>query len=161
VSDARSIREIRYGGDRLKWVADLRPRRVNPGPGRAAADSFVIDATPLGSSLRLLDTEYERGVSLSTGTSVSYDIDGRYNTLLSVAGVPAEVMPSVAVVFVIEADGKEVFRSPLRTSVHDPLPITVDTTGVKTVTFRVEPAPGMTLPAVALFGDPLLIKSTP
>ena len=161
VLDAKNVREIRYGGDRLKWVADLRPRRVNPGAGRSAAESFVIDATPLGPALRLFDTDCERGISLSTGTSVSYDIDGRYNTLLCVAGVPAEVLPSAAVVFVVETDGKEAFRSAPRTSVQDPLPITVDTTGVKNITLRVEPAAGAALAAIALFGDPLLIKSTP
>jgi hypothetical protein len=161
VLDAKSVRELRYGGDRLKWVADLRPRRVNPGPGRSAAESFVIDATPLGPMLRLLDIDYERGVSLSTGTSVSYDIEGRYNALISVAGVPAEVLPTTAVIFVIDVDGREAFRSPPRTSVQDPLPITVDTTNVKTVTLRVEPASGAALASIALFGDPLLIKSSP
>jgi hypothetical protein len=45
--------------------------------------------------------------------------------------------------------------------VQDPLPITVDTTGVKNVTFRVEAASTTGLASIALFGDPLLIKSTP
>lgn len=161
VIDARSVREIRYGGDRLKWVADLRPRRVSPGPGRSAAESFVIDATPLGPAMRLLDTDCERGVSLSTGTSVSYDLEGRFNTLLCVAGVPADVLPTTAVVFIIDTDGKQAFRSAPRTSVHDPLPITVDTTNVKTVTLRVEPASVEPVSTIALFGDPLLIKSSP
>jgi hypothetical protein len=159
--DGKAVREIRYGGDRLKWVADLRPRRVNPADGRSAADSFVIDATPLGPSLKLFDTDCERGISLSTGASVSYDIDGRYNTLLCVAGVPTDVLPSAAVVFAVDADGKEVFRSAPRNSIQDPLPITVDTTGVKTITLRVEPAAATGLASVALFGDPLLVKSAP
>jgi hypothetical protein len=157
--DFRSLREIRYGGDRLKQLADLRPRRVDPSPSRPAAEGFFIDRTRFGPMLQLSTVDFDHGVSLAAGASVTYDLDGQYKTLLCVAGVPAEMLPTSAAVFVAEADGKELFRSPPRTSIDDGLPVSIDVTGLKTVTLRVEAEKGNPLPVVGLWGDPQLVKT--
>jgi len=159
--DLRNVREIRYGGDRLKWLADLRPRRVDNDPTRSSADSFMVDATTFGQSLQLTGVDCDRGVSLAAGTSVTYDLDGQYKALLCVAGIPADAMPTTSAVFVVEGDGKELFRSPARNSVQDALPVAIDATGLKTITLRVEGDKGAILPTVGLWGDPLLVKTAP
>lgn len=159
--EPRSLREIRYGGDLLQWLADLRPRRVDASGARPAATGFLIDSTIFGPSLQLTGVTCDRGISLSAGSSVTYDLDGQYKSLLCLAGVPSNALPYAAAIFVVEADGKELFRSSPRTSLADPLPITIDTQRLKNITFRVEPEKGSEVPIVGLWGDPLLVKAVP
>ncbi len=156
--DARSISEITYGGDKLKWLPDLRPRRIDPARDRTI-DGFLVDSTIFGPGLQLVGLDCDRGVSLSNGSSVTYDLDGQYKTLVCVAGVPVEVMPNVSAVFVAESEGKEIFRSPPRNSTQDPLPVSIDTSKLKTITLRVETEKDSNIPVVGLWGDPLLVKA--
>jgi hypothetical protein len=68
------------------------------------------------------------------------------------------VLPTTPVRFVVVADGKELFRTPPRTSLSDPLAASLNVAGVKSLTLRVESTSPDPLPTPGVWVDPSLIK---
>jgi len=152
--EPRQLREIRYGGDRARSLTDLSPTAA----GGAADDAVQVDAAVNGLPPRMLDASPQRVVAMAGGAATVYPLDGQYKTMLAVASVPAAAAPGGQVQFVaLGDDGKELFRSPPRTSTDDPLPVTLKVAGVKQLTLKVEPVAGG-LPLPGLWGDPILTK---
>jgi hypothetical protein len=75
--------------------------------------------------------------------------------------VPLQLVPMQRLQFVVLTDGKEVFRSPPRSSVDDPTAIGVNLIGVKTLTFRVEGPDPLAPGAAGLWADPILVRGKP
>jgi hypothetical protein len=59
---------------------------------------------------------------------------------------------------VVQGDGREIYRSPERTSVDEAVAVTVKVAGVKDLVLRVESASADVPGASGLFGDPALVK---
>jgi hypothetical protein len=114
------------------------------------------------SSLRIGENtkkKYKKGLSFYAPGLATFDIDGNYKRFvaeLGLLGVPdsvrhystlgSEAAASVATYdwrtilgsceFIVEGDGQELYRSPVLKEGDPPYPITVDVSGVKTLTLR-------------------------
>ncbi|HSI36541.1 MAG TPA: NPCBM/NEW2 domain-containing protein, partial [Tepidisphaeraceae bacterium] len=136
--------EIAAGPGRLEPLARMRPHHVDlanvPAVAGRAAAGLSVDSTGAGVPMALGGAAVESGLTLPAGAAATWDLAGKYRTLTFRAGVPTGVAATAGVRFVVLVDGKEVYRSPVRTSLEQPVSAAVDVGGAKQVTLRVEPA---------------------
>jgi hypothetical protein len=148
--DRAEVSELSIGPGRTEPLASLRPAKVEPAPDALSVSLAVAAA--------LNGVTAERGVALTAGSSATWSLDGKYRALTLTCGVPAGVLPTTPVRFVVLADGKKLFRTPPRTSLSDPLTASLNVTGVKSLTLRVESTSPDPLPTPGVWLDPSLIK---
>lgn len=151
------ITSIRAGGERVVLLTSLKPiaggrpvRPIDPG-----ASSSLI--TLIGLKIPPLNILQQRADAVLT-----YDLDKHYESFIAQVGVPAHIVPSQRVRFVILLDGEERFRSEERTSVDDAVPVAINLAGGKSLTLRLESAGGQnsraTQGAAAAWVEPRLIR---
>ena len=158
---AADLYEIIAGGERMASLLDLRPPEVATG-GRPASECFTVNATPAGVPMTLAGgSPVERGFGVAAGTALTWNIGGEYRTFLCRAGVPADLLPTTRVRFVVIGDGKELFRSPDRDSADDPAPVAVGVQGVKALTLKAQAiaTDAASLGAVGVWAEPVLVKN--
>ncbi|MGA2496841.1 MAG: NPCBM/NEW2 domain-containing protein [Tepidisphaeraceae bacterium] len=147
------LAEIRAGASRFRPLQQLRPQDVrSPVPG-----GFAVNSTTVGLPMVLAGQPAEHGLGLAAGTSVSYRLDGVYRLAMAKLGVPEGIVPTAAVRFVVTGDDRELYRGPVMTSLSDPAPVALTVIGIKTLSFRVEPAAG-SFGGAGLVADPALVK---
>ncbi len=133
------IAEIAAGPGRLEPLLKLKPIRIEPRPTRSG-EGLTVGGTAAGLPMSLGGAPVESGMTLSAGSSATWDLGRAYHLLTFRAGVPSGVAPTVPVRFIVLADGKELFRSKPRTSLDEPLSGTIELNGVKELTLKVDPA---------------------
>jgi hypothetical protein len=151
------VTDIAAGASRLESLAALKPPKVET-PSKSAGEGLTIDSTGVGLPMTVAGVTAARGVTLTAGSAASWDLAGQYRTLTFKCGVPAGVLATAPVRFVVLADGKELFRSKPRTSLDDLLTATVTLKDVKTLTLKTESTTADPLPIPGLWLDPALVK---
>ena len=142
------VASIRAAGERVVSLADLTPT------GGTAVD----DATPVGLPPRLVGGPVDRSVCVSAGTTATYRLGGAYSAFACRAGVPAGVVPTEGMRWHVRLDGRAVADGGPRTSVDDPVAVSVPTAGAAELTLSVDPAVSG---GVVLFADPVLVRAAP
>jgi hypothetical protein len=137
--DRADVAELSIGAARLEPLAGLTPEKVEP------ANSLVMADAP-------------RPITLPAGASATWALNGRYRTFTATCAVPAGVLPTVPVRFVVLADGKELFRSPPRTSLDSPVGVAATVNGAETLILRVESTAPGPFPVPGTWIDAALIK---
>jgi hypothetical protein len=148
------ILDIRSGNSRFVALAAIHPDRIEP----VDESGFTVDRMPSDLPLRLRDLTPAHCICMAAGGSASWKLDGSYRTFICQAGVACDLAPLVKVRFVVLTDGREVYRSPEKTSVDDPAFITVALSGVHELTLRVQSDVTSDLGAFGLWGDPSMLK---
>jgi hypothetical protein len=146
--DRAEMTELSIGPGRTEPLAGLRPEKVEPSP----------EAVSVTTPVALGGVTGERAITLTAGSAATWRLDGKYRALTLTCGVPASVLPTTPVRFVVLADGKELFHTPPRTSLSDPLAASLNVTGVKSLTLRVESTSPDPLPTPGVWVDPSLVK---
>jgi hypothetical protein len=157
---AEQIVEIRIGAARYKSLSELKPVAVESDAGGGAAvseDRFMVDGV-IGGRMSLGGQACARGLGLAAGTSVTFGLDGNYSLLVFRAGVPDGVLPAGSVKFVVRGDGKELYRSPDRTAMDEPIAVTLVVGGVKSLVLRVEGGPASMVGGSGLLAEAALVK---
>ncbi len=150
---AADLLDIRAGSARFRPLGQLKTRKVEGGDG----PRMCVDSTTCGLPMALGGMPCEHGIGLAAGASVAWDLDGSYRYFTARFGVPAGLLPSSGMRLVVLADDKEVYRSPVRTSIDDALGLSVSLNGVKSLTVRLEGEPSV-LGACGLLGEAALVK---
>jgi hypothetical protein len=151
---AETLHSLEYRGERVVRLEDI-PFSATGAQDVTASEGVSTDGTILGVPARLIEGAAERSLGIAAGTSATFDLGGKYRNFVCTAGVPAALLPSSAVTFIATADGKEIFRSPPRTSIDDPLAINIKVDKIKSLTLKVEssdPKSPVSLPGVWMNG---------
>jgi hypothetical protein len=151
------VAELSAGQSRMESLADLKPAKVEPA-GKEGLDGLTLNATGLGLPMNLFGTACEKGITLAAGTSATWNLAGKYRTLTFKCGVPQGVLATAPVRFIIQADGKELYKSHPRTSLDPPLSASVSIKDAKNITLKVEPTAGDFQTTPGLWADPGLVK---
>jgi hypothetical protein len=145
------IAHLSAGGERVVSLATIKsnPSRSTESP---TTWRLVGSTKPPGNA-----------IAQTAGSSMTYELNGGYESFIAQVGVPAHVVPMQRVRITVTGDGRELFRSDERTSVDDALAIAVNVSGVKQLTLAVD-VPGQkgASPAVTppvLWSDPLLVTT--
>ena len=145
----RDVAQISAGAGRFASLADIKPQ---------AAFGLSLDSTGAGLPMNLGGIPCERGLTISAGSSATWNLAGAYRTLTFKCGVPRGVLPTAPVRFIVLSDGKELYKSPPRTSQDEPLAASVSVGDAKSLTLKVESTLSPALPTPGLWGDVALVK---
>jgi hypothetical protein len=153
-----TLSEVRAGGSRFDSLADLRPRKIETAGGTSSGGAYSTGRPVSTATVSLDGRPCDRAITCQAGTSLEYELGGKYRIFLCRTGVPDGIVPTVAVRLAILADGKEVYRSVPMTCLEDASVVSINVDGVRTLTLRAETAGQVNLPAAAVWGDPMLVK---
>jgi hypothetical protein len=151
--EARLIAHISVGESALDSLSKLPPTKSDGPPG-----GFAIDATTSGVPMTLLGVKAAHGIGELPGASITWNLGGQYKSVITKAGVPLGIAPIQRLQFIVLTDGREVFRSTPRSSVDDPVAITLSLSGVNLLTLRVEGPNALAPGAAGFWADPILIR---
>jgi hypothetical protein len=146
------VAEIHAGGGRVQPLAELTPTV------KANGGAFAVDATSVGLSAMVAGMRSQRTVTMTNGAQASYPLNGEAQLFTCRAGVPRGVLPTVAVRFIVLLDGHEAWRSGARSSLDEPVDVSVKLGEAKTLTLAVESSrPAGSVGAVGAWCDPALV----
>jgi len=94
------------------------------------------NASVMGTPMVMGSQVYRRGIGTHAVSRITYDIGGKYSTFAATIGCDQEVSGN-SLVFAVEGDGRELYRSPLMRVRSAPIPIRVDIRGVRRLTLVV------------------------
>ncbi len=138
---------IRCLGGRAVYMSDLAPVDYEHKPYLAGKWDLKTDRNVRGEPLSLDGVEYPKGVGMHSQSSVSYDLKGEYQTFRATVGVDDAAENQGSVVFVVEVDGQEKYKSEPQTARHAATKLPpISVVGAKRITLKVE---------FAQFGDAL------
>jgi hypothetical protein len=121
--------------EQVKYCWD-EPKIFKPPFGRQRILNFRRDRSYGGNPLTLAGKQYAKGIGSHTWCKITYALEGKYQKFEAVIGVDDEVLrlsERGSVIFRVEADGKEIYRSPVLTGGGKPQHISVPLAGVKTL----------------------------
>ena len=98
-----------------------------------------VDRSVDGHPLKIGDRSFEHGVGTHAASTWQLALDGQGERFEAQVGVDSEVGAKGAVVFRLEADGREIYHSGTLRGGEAPEPLSVALDGVKTLTLLVEP----------------------
>ena len=116
------------------YLSDLTPTASSNGWGPYERDrsNGEIGATD-GRTLTLNGTTYAKGLGVHASSSLTYSLGGNYNRFQSFIGIDDEVGSSGNVIFIVRADGNEIFRSGALTGASATQFVDLDVAGVQTL----------------------------
>lgn len=152
------VRVLQYRSDRVVHLSDL-PR------GQETLDSRVQrPASPRndrnigGGPLVVGGRSFERGLGFRSGTRLTYDIGGAYETLAATIGVDDHVRPRGSVVFRVHGDESLLFDSGLLTGSDGPRDIVVNVSNVQRLTLEVDYGDDLDISDYGDWGGARLLK---
>lgn len=139
------------GRSRPCHLSDHAPARASTGFGE-----LVVDRAWDGEALRLGEQDHAKGLLAHADSDLLYLLGARYGRLTATLGIHAPRSRGEAI-FIVEADGREVFSSGLRRAADDPLPLSLCLRGVRHLRLRTH-SPATIDQAHAIWAD---IRLTP
>ena len=112
------IRRIDLRSERVVYVSDLTPSRVERHTLLGTSWPVTHDRNVTGGPIRLGGKTYAKGLGVHAYTSLSYELGGGFERFSAVVGVDDSVAPNGSVVFRVKLDGKAIFDSSERQKEH-------------------------------------------
>jgi hypothetical protein len=146
------IETLVFRGEHFTFLSDMTPAAVKETAYIQPVDkpaaffySMKRDRTVVGGkTLSIRGRQFLKGLGMMAETSASYNLDGKYKTFHATIGLDDEGKKGLGLVdFVVEGDGKVLFRRDKVTMKDISIEAKVDITGVKTLkitaAFHVDP----------------------
>jgi hypothetical protein len=103
-------------GGRAVYLSDVSPTLYEHKPYLAGGWELSTDRNILGEPMHLDGQEFPKGLGMHSQSLVSYDLKGEYETFRATIGVDDSAGNQGSVVFVVEVDGQEQYRSEPQTA---------------------------------------------
>jgi hypothetical protein len=152
------VHDIRCGASRFRSLTEMKLTDADVPKGVTLSEAFAADGLPGDLPAFLDGLPVERGIGMTTGTSLTYTLSGDYKIFCVRAGVPDVITQLARVRFIVMVDGKTVYRGSPASSADPAQEIGVPVHGAVTVTLRVENAGPSHLVPLALWVNPVLVK---
>lgn len=133
-----SVRAIRIRSDRVVYLSDTKPVRVQEDPLLDHPRPWRADLNVRGGPLVLGERTFEKGLGVRSRSELTFAAEGEYSLFLATIGIDANTRPEGKgdCVFVVIGDGKELYRQRVERS-DEPRDVTVSIDGVEQVTLLV------------------------
>jgi hypothetical protein len=123
---------LEFDGIKSKWgyCGWSTDRTVNP------QVNVAINKKPMN----INNHTYTRGIGTHAISEIVFDLQGKVKRFSCTIGINIDAGADGSAIFVVSADKKKLYTSPLMTTRHDPIPIDLDVTGAKELSLFVDPA---------------------
>lgn len=156
-----SVVRIEVVGGNLVKIDELEPLRVRHYTKDWGDSPFEpqVGRNALKRPMVMAGTEYRGGLGMRAETEMTWTLAGKYRELRAVVGLDDIVRADPGkVVFIVEGDGKELFKSEVHGKGSKPEPIKVSLDGVKTLVLKLHSADGLSKGTVANWARLRLLK---
>jgi hypothetical protein len=134
---AGSLAGVKFVSDRVMNLSDLKPQSVKQHGLLDTTMGWKVNRSVSGGAILLGGRNYSTGLGLHSFCELTYKLDARFKSLITVVGIDDVVRPRGDAKLTFLGDGKEL-TAPLRVSGKDkPQSLRVELTGVKTLIIRV------------------------
>ncbi len=161
---AELVATIVVDSDRIAWLSDLDPIRVEQQSQFAAARPWQRDRSLLGNPIRLKFNsdnrihEFEKGIGTRSFTALVFSTAKKFSHFRSVVGIDIETDGHGDCEMVVEGDGIQLWAKQVRAT-DDPEPIVVDITDINEVALIVRPGENFDLADHANWADARFTKT--
>jgi len=152
------LSEIRFQSGRITFLSDLEPSGYEFEPFTTTRWPYRRDRSVSNRPLRIGDQAFERGIGMHSQSKLSYELPDRFTHLAATIGIDQAARPRGNVVFLVIADGKEVFNSGPVTGDEAARPILVPLDGTRKLQLVVEFGDELDIGDQADWGNVRLIK---
>jgi hypothetical protein len=153
-----NVESLEFHNPRIVHLSELTPQTVHSEGLVHEPWTWRRNRNVGNAPLAMGGRKFDHGIGVHARTELVYEIAGVYETFAAVIGIDDAVRPRGAVVFVVQADGKEVFTSGPLTGADRPREMTVPVAGARTLTLLVDYGPGVDLADWADWAGARLIK---
>ncbi|MEK6644055.1 MAG: NPCBM/NEW2 domain-containing protein [Planctomycetota bacterium] len=155
------VDELRFRSERIVYLSDLRPSAVTTHSILDIEFPPRMDRSVTGTVISLRGRSFEKGIGTHSMTSMTFDLKGDYERFTAVVGIDDTASPHGSVILRVLADGRELFKSPPLHGSTETHAITVDMSGVKSLTLETLDAGDLDISDHADWADAMLIKARP
>lgn len=131
------VQRIELRSDRLIFLSDLEPVRVNEKPLLMLPKRWQRDRAIRGGPILLGGVEYSKGIGCQPRSELTFALPTGAESFLAVVGLDASAKGKGACVFEIRGDGKTLFQQAVAGK-QPPVEVALDIRGVSELTLIVE-----------------------
>lgn len=153
------VAALRVRSDKLVYLSDLQPLKVEQTPAFDRVWPWLRDAAPGGSPILLHGKEFARGIVLIPRTRLTFDIGGRFDAFRATIGIDDRAGPRAHAVFRIVGDDKVLAEYPAITHTSEPVAIDVPVGGVRRLVIEADFGANFDLGDHCAFAAARLVKS--
>jgi len=152
------ITALRFHGDRVVYVSDLKPVAEKVEGIVHAPWPVVRDKSVSGLPLSICGRKFAKGLGVHSRTELSYALNSGFERFAATIGIDDAVRPLGGVVMRVGGDSAVLFESGAIGGTDPPRDIIVDVSGVKILTLTVDYGDGLDVAGHADWGDARLIR---
>jgi len=131
------IRQTVRGG-RLQWLSELEPTSVEEVPLFSYIPAWQNDQSLTGSSIRIGEAHYRRGVAQHSRSTLTYNLDGLFTRFQSDVGLLLPDGTRGIATVRIRVDGEVTFEKESLAMTDGALPVDLDVSGKKQLVLEVD-----------------------
>ena len=152
------VRVLQYRSDRVVFLSDL-PRGLETLDSRVQRPASPRNDRNIGGGpLVIGGRSFDRGLGFRSGTRLSYDINGAFETFVATVGIDDHVRPRGRVAFRVHGDDSVLFDSGLLTGSDGPRDIVVNVSSVQRLTLEVDYGDDLDISDYGDWGGARLLK---
>ncbi|MBI5764472.1 MAG: NPCBM/NEW2 domain-containing protein [Planctomycetes bacterium] len=162
-----SVDELRFRSERVVYLSDLRPASSRVHSILDVEFPPRMDRSVTGAPLVMRGRSFDKGIGTHAVCSLAFELNGDFERFTAQGGIDdsANAAGSGAghgsVILCVVADGRELFKSSVLRGDSAPIPISVDVSGVKSLTLETLDADDLDISDHADWADAMLIKARP
>ncbi len=134
----RHVARLSVRSDRLVYLSDLEPMKVEQMPALNRTWEWLKDRAPLGTNIVLRGDSYARGLVLIPRTKLVYDIGGRFDRFEAMVGIDDRAADVADAVIRVLGDDKVLFEASHVKRGALPYPVRVAVKDVRRLTLEVD-----------------------
>lgn len=139
-----AVQSMQVRSTRMVFLSDLEPTEARHQPLVTLQRPPQMDQSVGGRPLTLAGRTFDKGIGVASRSVLVFENEGNFDLLAATIGIDAETEGRGDCVFVVEADGREIFQ--LRMTGKDPpKSIALDVSGKRRIALIVEPAEDLDL----------------
>jgi hypothetical protein len=144
--------------ERVAFLSDLVPAEYEFTPFFEKQWEYARDRTLMGRPIRVGGREYEKGLTMHSRSSLTYELDGRFRQFAAVVGIADEMDGRGDVTLAVVGDGRVLWDARNVVGGGEPREVLVDVTGVRALSLHVGFGEGLDLSDHACWAMARLIR---
>ncbi len=139
-----AVQSMQVRSTRMIFLSDLEPTEARHQPLVTLERSWQADLSVGGRPLTLAGRTFDKGIGVASRSVLVFKNEGNFDLLAATIGIDAETEGRGDCIFVVEADGREIFQQ--RMSGKDPpKSIALDVSGKRSIALIIEPGEDLDL----------------
>ena len=157
---APSIQEVRFRGGKMTYLSDLEPTKVEESSYFGHRFPWRRDVGLTGAPLKMNGETYKHGVAVHSQSSLTYDLDGRFETFEAMVGFDDAARGKGRVACRVFADGKEIYNAPDLRGDAPPTPLKLPVVSAQQLRLEVDYGRGQDTGDRVIWADARLYRAT-